>query len=82
MRGESSINIDIGIYPNPVTDILYFNGVEKIDKAEIYNMVGQKVKSFNSVDHQIDVSSLLSGDYLLQYSVKGGKQQNYKFIKR
>ncbi|MPS65522.1 MAG: secretion protein [Chryseobacterium sp.] len=75
-------NNDIGIYPNPVTDILYFKGVEKIDKAEIYNMVGQKVKSFNSVDHQIDVSSLLSGDYLLQYSVKGGKQQNYKFIKR
>lgn len=75
-------NHDIGIYPNPVTSILYFKGVEKIDKVEIYNMVGQKVKTFNSVDHQIDVSSLLSGDYILRYSVEGEKQQSYKFIKR
>lgn len=75
-------NPDIGIYPNPVTDILYFKGNEKIEKGEIYNMVGQKVRIFNSVERQIDVSSLLSGDYILRYSVKGGKQQSYKFIKQ
>jgi len=82
VRDNVKDNHDVGIYPNPVTKILYFKGNEKIEKAEIYNMVGQKVKSFNSVDHQIDVSSLLSGNYILQYSVKGGKQQNYKFIKQ
>jgi hypothetical protein len=82
VRDDVKDNNDVGIYPNPVTKILYFKGTEKIEKAEIYNMVGQKVKSFNSVDHQIDVSSLLSGNYILQYSVKGGKQQNYKFIKQ
>ncbi|WP_228375788.1 T9SS type A sorting domain-containing protein [Chryseobacterium taiwanense] len=75
-------NPDIGIYPNPVTNILYFKGNEKIEKGEIYNMVGQKVRIFNSVERQIDVSSLLSGDYILRYSVKGGKQQSYKFIKQ
>lgn len=32
----------ISIYPNPVADILYFKGTEKIEKAEIYNMAGQK----------------------------------------
>lgn len=79
---EASSNNDLGFYPNPVTNILYFKGNEKIEKAEIYNMVGQKVKSFNPMDHQINVSSLLSGDYILQYSVKGGKLQNYKFIKK
>lgn len=72
----------IGIYPNPVTDILYFKGTEKIEKAEIYNMVGQKVKSFDIVEGQIDVSSLSKGDYILQYSMKGGKQETYKFIKK
>ncbi len=75
-------NNNIGIYPNPVTNILYFKGAEKIDKVEIYNMVGQKVKTFNSVDYQIDVSSLVSGDYILRYSVEGGKQRSYKFIKQ
>ncbi|MBB6331372.1 hypothetical protein HNP24_002322 [Chryseobacterium sediminis] len=73
---------NIGIYPNPVADILYFKGTGKIEKAEIYNMVGQRVKSFNTVEGQIDVSSLSKGDYILQYVVKGEKQQTYKFIKK
>lgn len=71
----------VGIYPNPVTDVLYFKGTGKIEKAEIYNMVGQRVKSFNTVEGQIDVSSLSKGDYILQYSVRGEKQA-YKFIKK
>jgi len=72
----------MGIYPNPVTDILYFKGAGKIEKAEIYNLVGQRVKSFNTVEGQIDVSSLSKGAYILEYSVKGEKQQTYKFIKK
>lgn len=71
-----------GIYPNPVSDILYFKGKGKIEKAEIYNMVGQKVKSLDTVEGQIDVSSLSKGDYILQYSVKGVQQESYKFIKK
>lgn len=70
------------IYPNPVADILYFKGKGKIEKAEIYNMVGQKVKSLDTVEGQIDVSSLSKGDYILQYSVKGVQQESYKFIKK
>lgn len=73
---------NMGVYPNPVTDILYFKGTGKIEKAEIYNMVGQKVKSLDTVEGQIDVSSLSKGDYILQYSMKGGKQETYKFIKK
>ncbi|KAA2224263.1 T9SS type A sorting domain-containing protein [Chryseobacterium sediminis] len=73
---------NIGIYPNPVAGILYFKGTGKIEKAEIYNLVGQRVKSFNTVEGQIDVSSLSKGDYILQYQVKGEKQQAYKFIKK
>jgi hypothetical protein len=72
----------MGIYPNPVTDILYFKGTGKIEKAEIYNLVGQRVKSFNTVEGQIDVSSLSKGAYILECLVKGEKQQTYKFIKK
>lgn len=71
-----------GIYPNPVTDILYFKGSGNIEKAEVYNMVGQKVKSLSEIQDQIDVSSLPKGNYILQLSEKGGMQQNYKFIKK
>ena len=71
-----------GIYPNPVSDTLYIRGTEKIEKAEIYNMVGQRVAAFDSINHQIDVSSLSKGNYILQYSLKGGKTGSYKFIKK
>ena len=71
-----------GVYPNPVADMLYFKGTGKIEKAEIYNLVGQRVITFNTVEAQIDVSSLPKGDYILQYSLKGGKQESYKFIKK
>lgn len=73
---------ETGIYPNPVADMLYFKGKGKIEKAEIYNMVGQLVRSFTSIDGQIDVSSLSEGNYILQYSLKGGKPETYKFIKK
>ncbi|WP_160136532.1 T9SS type A sorting domain-containing protein [Chryseobacterium sp. c4a] len=72
----------IGIYPNPVTDIIYFKGAGKIEKVEIYNMVGQRVKVFTTVEDHVDVSSLPKGNYILQFSEKGGKQQNHKFIKK
>lgn len=72
----------IGIYPNPTADILYIKGIGSFEKAEIYNMAGQKVKSLTVTEHQIDVSSLSKGDYILKLSEKGGKEQSYKFIKK
>lgn len=72
----------ISIYPNPVTDILYIKGLGNIEKAEVYNMVGQKVKSFTTIENQLDVSSLPKGNYILQLSEKEGKQQSHQFIKK
>lgn len=75
---------DISIYPNPVKDILYIKkGKEKIEKAEIYNMVGQKVRTFSSVESQIDVSSLSKGNYVLNLLfVKGEVSQSFTFIRQ
>lgn len=73
---------NISIYPNPVKDILYIKGKGKIEKAEIYNMVGQKVKTLSSVESQIDVSSLSEGNYVLQLLVKGEVSRSFTFIKQ
>ncbi|WP_267401543.1 MULTISPECIES: T9SS type A sorting domain-containing protein [unclassified Chryseobacterium] len=72
----------ISIYPNPAKDIIYIKGAGKIEKARIYNMVGQNVRTFDSVEHQIDVSSLSKGTYVLEVFVKGEVSQNLKFIKQ
>ncbi|UOU96801.1 T9SS type A sorting domain-containing protein [Chryseobacterium daecheongense] len=78
---SSSPNNGVSIYPNPVKDVLYIKGTGKIEKAEVYNMVGQKIRSFDTVKDQLDVSFLPKGNYILEFSVKGGKAQNLKFIK-
>ncbi|MDQ0782754.1 T9SS type A sorting domain-containing protein [Chryseobacterium sp. W4I1] len=75
-------NNSISVYPNPVKEILYFKGINEIDKAEIYNMVGQKVKTFSAVKGSIDISSLSKGNYILQIFVKGENSQSFKFIRQ
>lgn len=72
----------ISIYPNPVKDVLYIKGMNKIDRVEIYNMVGQKVKTDSAGESRIDVSSLSKGDYILQIFVKGETSQSFKFIRQ
>ncbi|MBB6370846.1 T9SS type A sorting domain-containing protein [Chryseobacterium shigense] len=75
-------NNTISIYPNPVKDVLYIKGISKIDKVEIYNMVGQKVKTDNAVESRVDVSSLSKGNYILEIFVKGEASQSFKFIRQ
>lgn len=72
----------ISIYPNPVKDVLYFKGISGIEKAEIYNMVGQKVKTYQTVKGSIDVSSLSKGNYILEIFVKGENSQSFKLIRQ
>lgn len=72
----------ISIYPNPVKDIMYIKGAGTIEKAVIYNMVGQVVRTLNSVENQIDVSTLSKGTYMLEFFVKGEVSQSLKFIKQ
>lgn len=79
-----SIELTTGftIAPNPVETtfmITTINGLE-IDKIEIYNALGQKVKSVNPKETSIDVSDLHSGVYFISVtSNQGNKKQ--KFLK-
>ncbi|MDR2204927.1 MAG: T9SS type A sorting domain-containing protein [Flavobacteriaceae bacterium] len=64
------------VYPNPVKDVLYiqrFDSAQR-DKAEIYDMSGKKVKTFNG--NSVNVSNLQKGMYILK--IDG---QTVKFIK-
>lgn len=75
-------NNTASIYPNPVKDFLYIKGIKGIEKVEIYNMVGQKIKTDNAVESRIDVSSLSKGNYILQIFVKGETSQSFKLIRQ
>lgn len=55
------------VYPNPVSTILYIDAKDTKDYYyQIYNMSGQLVKTGKFENKQTDVSSLLSGAYLIR----------------
>ncbi len=71
----------VGIYPNPVGDILNVTNVSDKTKYEIHNTVGQIIKTGVIEDQKIHVSELTKGVYFITF--KNEKQQeNIKFIKK
>lgn len=57
----------ISLFPNPVKSILYIDAAaDKIHYYQIYNMSGQLVKSGKFENAQTDISSLVSGAYLVR----------------
>lgn len=56
------------VFPNPVNDILNINCSKEISKISIYNILGQEVLVKNSISNQsqIDMSTLLSGTYMVK----------------
>ncbi|HEU4497580.1 MAG TPA: T9SS type A sorting domain-containing protein, partial [Flavobacterium sp.] len=69
-------------YPNPVGNILTVSYSEAITVLKLYNMVGQQlmIKSVNSNETQLDMSSLPAGSYLLEVAA-GSKSKIVKLIK-
>ncbi len=61
----------IGIYPNPVQNILNIT-VEKPLEATIYTITGKEISTHKLTNQQIDVSTLQSGSYLLKVKNKEG----------
>lgn len=71
----------VGIYPNPVGDVLNVTNISDKTKYEIHNAVGQIIKAGVIEDQKIHVSELTKGVYFISF--KNEKQQeNIKFIKK
>lgn len=60
----------IKFYPNPVNDILYVDGIKEPFKAEIYNVLGERISS-GEYTKQIDCSTYANGVYIVKLLVKG-----------
>ncbi|RZL19436.1 MAG: T9SS type A sorting domain-containing protein [Pedobacter sp.] len=70
-------------YPNPVTDVLTVTYSSAIENVEIFNVLGQKVyqKAHNSQEVKIDMSSLATGNYIVNV-MANGLVKNIKVIKK
>ena len=60
-------NNKISLYPSPFSNILYIRAtVDKEYSFQIFNALGQLVKSGQFVNNQADLSSLSAGVYLIR----------------
>ena len=59
--------LDISIYPNPTSDIVYIEGNYTQLKAVVYDILGKQVIN-KSITNHIDISQLDKGVYILQLS--------------
>ena len=68
---EMTDNPAFNLYPNPASGMISVNG-EGFEKAEIYNIAGQKV--MESSNAQIDVKALQAGIYMMKVFGNGSSE--------
>lgn len=82
---EETESLDLNIFPNPVSDILYIDiNSEAATNISIYNLMGQQsnvATSVNSNQTTLDTSSLPGGIYLLIIETNTQKYC-YRFVKK
>lgn len=82
--GENSANL-VKFYPNPVSNMLYFENLANIQQIEIYSIVGQKVMSLesgNASKMSVNTNNLKSGVYFMKFFAGDGSYTTAKFIKQ
>lgn len=72
--------INFTIYPNPVSNVLNILLDKDFKNAEIFNLLGQKVKESNT--KQIDVSNLENGVYLIKVTTLLNEFITKRFVKK
>ena len=71
-------NEEISLFPNPVTNEIFFKGFSKITPYKIYSIDGQLVKTgLYEPEKSIKISELTKGVYIIKISDK-----NIKFVKK
>ncbi len=69
---DESFNIVIA--PNPVQDYVTFKGdMSKVNKIDVYNLLGSKMRTFNDMQSRYNVSDLSEGIYLVRFQDRNGR---------
>ncbi|NEN25634.1 T9SS type A sorting domain-containing protein [Cryomorpha ignava] len=74
---------EIRVYPNPAHEVVYINNASPGTRIDVINAVGQNLGSsiLQSNNAKINVSSLPSSVYLLQFTGSDGKMGYARFVK-
>jgi|GEM_PF-3486963 len=80
---EDLKQFNFSAYPNPAKNSVHISASKKIEKIEIFNLLGQKVitKETNDARVTMNVSSLKKGIYIIKAEIEG-ITGSHKFIKK
>lgn len=69
------------LYPNPADTHFIIQGTIAIEKVTVYNMLGQQVIEFPQSDNGYDITSLTSGNYVIEVQTASGIGRTQCMIK-
>lgn len=88
LTGSSELSVndlhhpkEITVYPNPVSDILFIQGILSEEHYKIYNSAGQLVSEGTSQNKTVNVQHFTKGVYFIQFNGKDNLVR-LKFIKK
>ena len=70
---------NIFVYPNPTANFIYIKA-DNISKAELFDLMGRKVKATDQ--NQIDLSNISNGSFILKVTTENNNTQSFKIIKQ
>ncbi|MCL2416449.1 MAG: Ig-like domain-containing protein [Bacteroidales bacterium] len=76
-----SLENNVMIHPNPVSDVLHIQSQEPVLRVEIFNLQGQLLRQINEAVSEVQVSELSAGTYILKVTTAKGIATQ-RFIKR
>ncbi|TNE56064.1 MAG: T9SS type A sorting domain-containing protein [Bacteroidetes bacterium] len=70
----------VSIFPNPVADVLYIDGVTEGDQLALYDAQGRQVFRLVGVETKLDLRSFSPGIYLLQVTGERQHPQSFRLV--
>ena len=72
----------VGVYPNPLTDVLNISKTDKIKSVSVTDLSGKLIKTIEKPSPAIHLGDLKQGIYFVTLNMKDGTQQTIKTIKK
>lgn len=70
------------VYPNPFNNIINIDNHDKLTRAIVTNIAGQRVLDVEYPDHVISTSNLRSGVYVISLYTEDGMAKSVRIVKR
>ncbi len=81
---DNFLQANIKVYPNPTTDIVYFETEDPLKNYTVYNQNAQQVKvktQINDTNYQMSFEGLPSGTYFVLIKTESGRNITTKIVK-